>query len=326
MPNLTPFQFDAQLAGTSLEDLSARAVIRDRDANAANTRRSYRTGWRIFAAFCTHHDLSALPARPQTVVRYLEWLAGAGYAPSTIEARLTAIADRHRRNGEENPCRTQPVKRQLKNVRRTSDHEPDRKAPILMEHLRAMDFNEDDLSALRDRAVLFLGFSGGFRRQVLSALRAKDIRSVQGGRVINVPKSKTDQAEGRTVQIPDRVPGLNPPPNDALDRWLHAAGITSGPLFRMVDRWGNVRDGALSGHSVYNIVREWIESIGENPELYGAHSLRAGFATQAYIDGVGEHEAADQTGHSDLSTLREYQRVHVVMDNHPLSRMGVDHE
>jgi integrase len=324
MSTLTPYQFDGRLADTSLEDLSARAVLRDRDAEAENTRRSYRTGWRIFAAFCAHHDRTALPARPQTVVRYLEWLAGAGYAPTTIETRLTAIADRHRRNGEKNPCRTRPVKRQLQNIRRTTDHEPDQKAPVLMEHLRAMTFDEDDLSALRDRAVLFLGFAGGFRRQVLSSLRTKDIRSVRGGRVVKVPKSKTDQAEGRSVQIPDRVPGLRPSPNEALDRWLDAAGITSGPLFRMVDRWGNVRDGALSGHSVYTIVRDWVASIGENPELYGGHSLRAGFATQAYIDGVGEHEAAEQTGHSDLSTLRAYQRVHVVMDNHPLSRMGVD--
>jgi site-specific recombinase XerD len=323
MSTLKPFTFDGTLTESDLADLSARAVARDRDAEAENTRRSYRTGWRIFVAFCRHHDLRPLPARPQTVVRYIEWLATQDYTPQTIESRLTAIADRHRRNGEENPCRTQPVKRHLKNVRRTSSHQPDQKSPVLMEHLRAMAFDEDDLSDLRDRAVLFMGFAGGFRRQVLSSLRTKDLREVEGGRVIHVPKSKTDQAEGRTVQIPNQVPGLTPPPNDALDRWLRAAEIESGPLFRMVDRWGNVRDGALSGHSVYKIVRTWVETIGENPELYGAHSLRAGFATQAYLDGIGEHEAAQQTGHSDLSTFREYQRVHVVMDDHPLSRMGV---
>jgi len=322
MSALKPFSFDGTLADSDLADLSARAVARDRDAEAENTRRSYRTGWRIFAAFCRHHSLRPLPARPQTVVRFVEWLATQDYTPQTIEARLTAIADRHRRNGEENPCRTEPVKRHLRNVRRTSSHQPDQKSPVLMEHLRAMAFDEEDLSDLRDRAVLFLGFAGGFRRQVLSSLRTKDLRDVEGGRVIHVPTSKTDQAEGRSVQIPDRVPGLRPPPNEALDQWLQAAGIDSGPLFRMVDRWGNVRDGSLSGHSVYKIVRTWVETIGENPELYGAHSLRAGFATQAYLDGIGEHEAARQTGHADLSTFREYQRVHVVMDDHPLSRMG----
>lgn len=322
MSDLKPVQFNASLTRNSLADLSARAVARDRDAEADNTRRSYRTGWRIFAAFCNHHGLQILPARPQTVVRYIEWLAGEGYAPATIEARLTAIADRHRRNGEENPCRSESVKRQLSNVRRTSDHETEQKSPILMEHLQDMEFREQDLSDLRDRALLYLGFAGGFRRHVLSSLRTKDLRDVSGGRVINVPKSKTDQAEGRTVQVPDTVPGLQPSPNRALDHWLEEAGITSGPLFRMVDRWGNVRDGELSGHSVYRIVKDRVDSIGLNKELYGAHSLRSGFATQAYIDGVGEQEAAQQTGHSDLSTLREYQRIQVVMDDHPLTKMG----
>ncbi len=322
MPNLKPVEFDADLTRNSLADLSARAVARNRDAEADNTRRSYRTGWRIFAAFCNHHDLAVLPASPKTVVRYMEWLAGEGYAPTTIEARLTAIADRHRRNGEENPCRSEAVKRQLSNIRRTSNHETEQKSPILMEHLQDMDFDEEDLTDLRDRALLYVGFAGGFRRQVLSSLRVRDLREVQGGRVINVPKSKTDQAEGRTVQIPNQVPGLTPTPNRALDCWLDAANIDSGPIFRMVDRWGNVRDGELSGHSVYRIVKGRVDSIGLNKERFGAHSLRAGFATQAYMDGVGEHEAAQQTGHSDLSTLREYQRVQVVIDDHPLTKMG----
>jgi integrase len=90
----------------------------------------------------------------------------------------------------------------------------------------------------------------------------------------------------------------------------------------MVDRWGNVRSGALSGQSVYEIVRDRMEALGHDPAEYGAHSLRAGFATQAYMDGIGEHEAAAQTRHASLETLREYQRVNVVMEDHPLSRMG----
>ncbi len=127
----------------------------------------------------------------------------------------------------------------------------------------------------------------------------------------------------RRYKSPTTCPAFGPP-NDALREWLDAAGIDSGPLFRMVDRWGNVRDGALSGQSVYETVRGRMEFIGHDPSDYGVYSLRAGFATQAYMDGIGEHEAAMQTRHASLETLWEYQRVHVVMDDHPLSRMGTE--
>jgi integrase len=140
--------------------------------------------------------------------------------------------------------------------------------------------------------------------------------------VIRLRRSKTDQeGRGRLVQIPDRV-ALEPTPNEALEQWLRRAGISSGPLFRGVDRWGNVRGSALSGQAIYSIVRRCMESIGEDPGRYGAHSLRAGYATQGYLDGIGEHEIAEQTGHAKLDTLRSYQRVNVVLESHPLSRMG----
>jgi site-specific recombinase XerD len=299
------------------------AVERDRAAENENTRRSYRAGWDKFTDFCEEAGRRALPAAPETVVMFAERLASDGYAPGTVEVRLSAVARRHKDAGETNPCQSEPVRRQMKNIRRTTDHDPDRKAPILMEHLQQMHFDTSELSELRDRALLFVGFAGGFRRSELVGLRCEDIRDAEGGLGLRVRRSKTDQeGRGRTVQIPDRVPGLEPTPNEALRKWLSAAGIESGALFRMVDRWGNVRDGALSGQSVYEIVRDRMEAIGEDPEPYGGHSLRAGFATQAYMDGIGEHEAAAQTGHSKLDTLREYQRVNVVMEDHPLTRMG----
>lgn len=309
------------------EELIEGARRRDRAAENENTRRSYRAGWERFARFCKEAGRFPLPATPETVVLFAERLAEEGYAPGTIEVRLSAVARRHRDRGKPNPCRSEPVRRQMKNVRRTTCRDPDRKEPLLMEHLREMSFETSGLSGLRDRALLFVGFAGGFRRSELVGLRYEDVREAEGGLVLRVRRSKTDQeGKGRRVQIPGRVPGLDPTPNEALRSWLEAASIESGPLFRMVDRWGNVRSGALSGQSVYEIVRERMASIGEDPAEYGAHSLRAGFCTQAYLDGIGEHEAAAQTGHAKLDTLREYQRVNVVMEDHPLSRMGTDVE
>jgi integrase len=303
------------------EKLYRDAEKRVSESTPENTKRNYRAGWRFFCRFCEDVGEQPFPASPQTVVSFIEWMAQEGYAPNTIENRLAAITRCHREDDRPTPCQASSVQQTMAAIKRGGD-KPDRKEPLLIHHLRAMDFDTESLSDLRDRAILYVGFAGGFRRSVLSELRMEDFREVEGGIVIEIPKTKTDQAEGRIVQIPNQVPALAPSPNEALSRWLTAAGIGSGPLFRMVDRWGNVRDGSISGYSIYNIVCEWVESIGENPAEYGAHSLRAGFATQAYIDGVGEHEAAQQTGHSSLETLRKYQRVNVVMGDHPLTKMG----
>jgi len=312
-------------ASTGFDDLLEDAARRGEEAEKENTRRAYRRGREHFAAFCEERGGTPLPATPESVVAFIEDMAQGGYALPTIDTRLAAIKDWHEKAGEEPPTRHRAVRKARENIRETDEknREVDRKEPLLMEHLRQMDFDTSELSGLRDRAVLFVGFALSCRRSELVDLETRDLRGGEGGIVYRIrdPKEKDEPV---TVQIPDAVPGLEPTPNDALRAWLDAAGIETGPLFRMVDRWGNVRGGALSGYSVNQIVKERIEAVGEDPADYGAHSLRAGFATQAYMDGIGEHEAAMQTRHASLETLREYQRVNVVMEDHPLTRMGTE--
>ena len=299
------------------------------DTDNENTQRTYRAGWEQFEAFAARLGFDALPAPPEGVVLWIQHLAQEGYAPSTIETRLTAVTVRHENEGHTPPTSDPRVKDVKARHRKASEHSTDKVKPILMRHLRAMDFATDPeadanrMKELRDRALLFVGFAGGFRRSELVALRVEDLHEVEGGAVLHLRRSKTDQeGKGRRVPIPEDVPGLPVTPLHALRLWLDAAGIVDGPLFRGVDRWGNVRDSGLSGQAVYNTVKARIEAIGEDASEYGAHSLRAGYVTQAYMDGVGEQETAQQTGHKKMDTLRGYQRVNVVMDSHPLTRMG----
>lgn len=306
-----------------LLDLLDSALARHEAASNPNTRRAYRMGWKSFLSFCEDTGLPPLPASPQTIVAYMEHLAIEGYSYNTIDTWLSAIAAVHTEREDVNPCQTPPVRQQRKNLRRTMDLTADQKKPLLLEHLdRILDLMEtSDLTVLRDRAVLLVGFAGAFRRSELVGLDVGDIRDVRGGKVLLVRQSKTDQeGQGSIKQIPNDV--AFPSPNKALDRWLQAADIRSGPIFRMVDRWGNVRDKRLSGRSVAAIVKKYAGLIGEDPSDFGAHSLRAGFLTQGYVDGVGDHELAQQSDHSSFDVLRSYQRISVVIDNHPLTRMG----
>ena len=188
------------------------------------------------------------------------------------------------------------------------DKETNKRAPVLLKHLLAMDFDEDSTSDLRDRALLYVGYAGGFRRSELVALRVEDVLEVPGGHRIVVPHSKTDQ-EGKGM-YKEFQETLDWPvhPIDALFAWLNAAGIESGPVFRAVDRWGNVKEKSMSGHSAYRIVRKWMESIGEDPSEYGAHSLRAGHVSDAKTGGAPEDAIMRQTGHKSAGVMRGYDR------------------
>jgi len=58
--------------------------------------------------------------------------------------------------------------------------------------------------------------------------------------------------------------------------WLKAAEISSGPVFRKVDRWGHPGKRALCDKAVALIVKRLAAAAGLDAERYGGHSLRAG--------------------------------------------------
>ena len=101
----------------------------------------------------------------------------------------------------------------------------------------------------RDKALLLIGFAGGFRRSELTAINCSDIEHVPQGIIVNVRRSKTDQeGAGRKIGIPYGRSRWCPV--TALNEWLEHAGMEGGPVFRPVDRHGNLLDGRLSGEAV----------------------------------------------------------------------------
>jgi hypothetical protein len=70
-----------------VEALDERVRALQRAAKAAATLRAYRADWDDFAAWCAAQALDALPARPETVSRYLAHLEGSGAAPPRPPAR-----------------------------------------------------------------------------------------------------------------------------------------------------------------------------------------------------------------------------------------------
>jgi integrase len=185
---------------------------------------------------------------------------------------------------------------------------PPRQAkPLLRDELFAvLAQTGTDLKDVRDRALLLVGFAGGFRRSELVGLDKEDIEMVKEGLVIHLRRSKTDQCgTGRQVAIPfgrTRWCAVA-----ALSEWLHRSAIESGALFRHIDRHGHLLT-RLSGEAISLIIRSWLAAAGMPSDGYSGHSLRAGFATSSAQAGVSSWKIRSQTGHASDAMLARYVR------------------
>lgn len=282
---------------------------------AAASRKAYRTDWGIFTTWATARQLEALPAHPETVSLFLAAEAEAGRKPSTVARRLAAIRYAHRTANLEPPSNTELVRATMRGIRRTHGVAPTRKAPTTAPQLlELVALTPATLQGARDRALLLVGFSGAFRRSELVGLRVEDVQLAEGGLLVTIRHSKTDQeGAGRQVAI---LKGQKACPVAALLSWLEQAGITEGPLFRPVTKEGRLRADALTPHSVGRIVKRAVARAGLNPALFGGHSLRSGFATSAVASGANLFRVMDVTGHRRVDTLRGYVREAEAFRNH----------
>ena len=161
---------------------------------------------------------------------------------------------------------------------------------------------------VRDRALIGLGFSGAFRRSELVALDVTDLSFVRRGLEARVRRSKTDQeGHGLTKNI---ARGSDPTTCTvrAVRDWLELGCIAESPVFRSVDRHGNVRPTRLTGRAVALILKRAAADAGIEEREISGHSLRAGFVTEAKKHGADDAAIMDQTGHKSLAMLQRYHR------------------
>jgi site-specific recombinase XerD len=256
----------------------AREFIRA--SKADSTLRGYKSDWRHFCNWSQERSLCPLPASPEAVASYIAECAG-HLKVGSIQRRLNAIAEAHKAVGLESPTAAGIVKNTLKGIKRTLGTAAVQKAPALTDDVRAMVGMADcGLIGLRDRALILLGFAGAFRRSEVVSLDVSDLDFGRDGLAITLRRSKTDQeGQCRKVGIPY---GSNPEtcPVRILHSWLEATGIASGPVFRAINRHGQVRQSRLAPAEVARIVKKLALRAGLDPTNYAGHSLRAGHATR----------------------------------------------
>jgi integrase len=269
---------------------------------ADNTRRAYRSDLAHFEAWG-----GTLPAEPAVVASYLAAHAET-LSVATLVRRIATISKAHEARGLPNPCRSEVVRATLRGVKRTRGIAQRQAEPLLRDDLfRVLDFIGEGVKDARDRALLLIGFAGGFRRSEIVGLNCDDVERVRQGVVITLRRSKTDQeGAGRKVGIPFGRTRLCPVL--ALDEWLAISRIEAGPIFRPVDRHGRIASERLSGEAVLLIVKERVAATGIDPTGFSGHSLRAGFATSAVQAGVSTLKIRSQTGHASDAMLARYVR------------------
>ena len=311
--------------GADLVPLPALEQVREyiRASKAENTLRGYQSDWRDFCGWCEKHGVCPLPSSPESVASYIADCAS-HLKPGTIQRRLNAITEAHKAVALESPTHSSIVANTTKGIRRTKGTAPLQKTAALTDDIRAMVHQTDDgLIGARDRALILLGFAGAFRRSELVGLDVEDCAFGKDGLTVTLRRSKTDQdGAGRNVGIPY---GSNPCtcPVRTVQTWLENAGVNSGPLFRSINRHGQVQPGRLSGIDVARVVKKLAERAGMDSARYAGHSLRAGHATAAAIAGASERSIMNQTGHRSVQMVRRYIRDGNLFRENSAGKLGL---
>ncbi len=297
------------------------------DALAPATLRAYEADWAHYQAWCRDAGWAPLPAAPAGVAAYLASMA-ATHGRATLRRRLVAIGQRHKLAGAAWVPAHPLIRATLRGMGRRHGV-PARQAAALgsAEVKQLVATCDAGLTGLRDRALLLLGLAAALRRSELVAVAREHLQFRSDGALrLLLPRAKGDPAgEGDWLGLP-RGKGRDTCPVRALEAWIKAVDCRYGPVFRRVDRWGNLSDAALHPDAVRQILLRRAAQAGlraPSGERLSPHGLRAGFVTEAYQAGARDEHIMAHTRHRDLKTMRGYVRRARLVQDSPAGLLGL---
>ncbi len=272
---------------------------------AASTRATYDCAWRQWDRWCQGRGINPLPAPPEALAAFLAERAEAGLTFGTLDGYCSGIAHRHHQEGFADPTAAAVVRR-VRRGRRIMGVAPRHQAhPLTVAELGQIVSSIDTDTAIgkRDRAILLVGYASAMRPGEVSALNVEDILRKPSGVLIHIRRSKTDQdARGQLVGV---ARGDNPvtDPIRALDSWLKVRPSAPGALFTRVHYRNHLTSERIGPRAISRTVQERAHAAGFDSIPVSGHSLRAGHATTAAVNGASIDRIAAQTRHRDLATL-----------------------
>ena len=311
---------------TDVKSLELETLKNLKNSKASNTLRAYKADYKDFASFCVKNGFRPMPSEPKIISLYLTHLSKSSKF-STLKRRLASISVIHRISGHYIDTKHPMITENLMGIKRIKGSYQKAKKPILIKDLKFLiDVIDErlihncDLDAtyqkrenkfIRDKAIILIGFAGGFRRSELVNIEYEDIEFVTEGVKIFVKRSKTDQSgEGMTKAIPYFAKS-NYCPVLSLKEWINKSEIKSGKIFDMSDK------------SIALIVKKYAAIAGLDSNKYSGHSLRSGFATSTAEFGAEERSIMAMTGHKTTQMVRRYIQEANLFKNNALNKIKI---
>jgi site-specific recombinase XerD len=300
---------------TDIKKLQSQTIDNLKNSKASNTIRAYKSDIADFMGFCNRHNLKFLPADPNVVSLYLTYLSKTSKF-STLKRRLASINMYHKTKGHYLDVKHPIISENLLGIKRTKGSIQIGKKPLSINDLKLMiqAINEDKISEfekLKNKSLILVGFSGGFRRSELVALLIEDIEFVEEGVKILIRRSKTDQSgEGFVKGIP-YFPNPEYCPVVNLEKYIKELQINNGKIFDICDK------------SVALKLKKYAMKAGLDFNKYAGHSLRSGFATSTAEMGAEERSIMAMTGHKSTQMVRRYIKEANLFKNNALNKIKI---
>ena len=314
---------------TDIKALQEETLLNLQSSKAKNTVRAYKSDFNDFGLFCARNGFKSLPSEPKIVSLYLTHLSTKDAKMSTLKRRLVSIGVIHRLKGHYLDTKHPSIIENIMGIKRRKGSVQKSKKPLLINSLKEIinvidQQKREEIKKLRDRSIILIGFSGGFRRNEIVFLDYEDLDFVPEGLKITLKRSKTDQfGEGSVKALPyfDRAEYC---PVVSIKKWIEISKINSGPLFRRFVKGSKLSEKRLTDQTVALLIKEYLTLAGIDSKNYSGHSLRSGFATTAAESGVDERNIMAMTGHKSTEMVRRYIREVNLFKNNALNKIKFD--
>jgi len=296
---------------TDVKSLEIETLKNLKNSKAKNTLRAYQSDFRDFSAFCAKNGLSSMPTQPKIIALYITHLSKSSKF-STLKRRIASISVIHKLKGHYLDTKHPIIMENLHGIKRSLGSRQKAKKPLLINELKLI-IKAIDKEKIRDKALILIGFSGGFRRSELVNIYYEDIEFVIEGVKILIKRSKTDQSgEGNIKAIP-YFENKEFCPVIALKKYFAERFLSrkEGKVFEISDK------------SVALIIKKYAEKAGLDASKYAGHSLRSGFATTAAEFGAEERNIMAMTGHKTTQMVRRYIHEANLFKNNALNKIKI---
>jgi len=311
---------------TDIKALQEETLLNLENSKANNTVRAYKSDFNDFLIFCAQNGFKSLPSDPKIVSLYLTYLSTKNAKMSTLKRRLVSIGVIHKLKGLYLDTKHPAIIENIMGIKRRKGSLQKAKKPILINSLKKIinvidQEKKEEIKKLRDRSIILIGFSGGFRRNEIVSIDCDDLDFVPEGLKISIRRSKTDQfGEGFTKALP-YFDNSQYCPVVSLKKLLDLSKINTGPVFRRFIKGSKLSEYRLTDQTVALLIKKYINLAGIDSRNYSGHSLRSGFATSAADSGVEERNIMAMTGHKSAEMVRRYIKDANLFKNNALNKL-----